>query len=141
MAGKWILGKCVEKAGGLHAGILLACLICYMHGHTRLYKGKRWIARSRDEYISDTGLSLGQYNRALRILKLAGQIEREQYGLQGRPITHLRLAADTEHWAREEGLLADAAETEIVPNSDSGFEKLVREVKQSQGRSTARRAQ
>ena len=142
MTEKWIVGRCVQRVGGLHAGILLAYLIHHMHGHMRPWGGKRWVARSREEYVGDTGLSLDQYKRAFRILKSTGQVEsRRRNHDQKRPVMLLRLTDQTANWARDEGLLADDAETEIVPNSDSGFEKLVRVVKQSQGRSTARRAQ
>ncbi len=142
MSGRWVVGRCVEKAGGLHAGILLAYLIHRMHGPMRPWGGKRWVARSREEYVGDTGLSLDQYKRALRILKLAGQVESKRRNHdQKRPVMLLRLTDQTANWARDEGLLADDAETEIVPNSDSGFEKLVRAGKQAMGRSTARRAQ
>ena len=135
--GSRVIGKCVEKAGDLQAGILLVCLIHYLHGHTRLQGKKRWVAHSRDEYMSEIGFSLGQYNRALKILKSADLIEWEQHRYHKRPVTHLRLAADTEIWAREEGLLA--AEVETIREPDPAMEKLMRVGRQAR-RSSERRS-
>ena len=136
MTEKWVVGKCVQKAEDLNAGILLACLIYQMHQPMRTWKKKRWVARSRDEYMSEIGFSLGQYNRALRILKSTDLIEWEQHRYQGRPVTHLRLTADTEIWAREGGLLA--ADVETIREPDPAMEKLMREGRQARRSSEKR---
>ncbi len=139
MTDRWVVGRCVQRTGDLNAGVLLACLIYQMHQHMRPWAKKRWVARSREEYLGDTGFSLDQYKRALRILKSTGQIEWRQNHYQGRPVTHLRLADQTERWAREEGLLADDVET--IRNSEPELEKRVREVQQALGRTSGERSQ
>ena len=84
-------------------------------------------------------LSEPTIERALRILKSTGLIEWRQKHFQGRPMTHLRLAVDTEHWTRDEGLLANDVET--VLNSDPVIEKLVRVVRQRLRRASGERSQ
>ena len=84
-------------------------------------------------------LSEPTIERALRILKSTGLIEWRQKHFQGLPVTHLRLAAQTEHWARDEGLLADDVET--VRNSEPELEKRVREEQQALGRTSGERSQ
>ena len=66
------LGKCARKVGDLQAGVLLFDLLLSLCGSTVPRGRKRWVAKSRDEYVRDTGLTLEQYKRAAAVVRRRG---------------------------------------------------------------------
>jgi hypothetical protein len=52
--------------------------------------GRRWIAKSAEEWAAETCLSVSQYRRALKKLKTAKVIVAEQHLFAGRNLAHIR---------------------------------------------------
>ena len=126
------LGKCTRKVGDLQAGVLLFDLLLSFYGSTVPRGRKRWVAKSRSEYMRETGLTLEQYKRAAALLRRRGIVEWRQFHREGKPITHMRLTEQAEQWARREDLLTEGVETE-QPH-DPEMDALVRERQSALGR-------
>ncbi len=89
----------VDVAGGnLVAGLVL-CQIVFWYlpteeGHTKLRIHKRgdfWIAARREEWSYRLGMSLKQYDSALKVLISRGLIEKKVFKFKGEPTVHIRL--------------------------------------------------
>jgi hypothetical protein len=91
---------CLAVAEGDFRATALLHQIRYWFDKARAsFNGKRFIAKTAAEWAAETGLSLPQYNRAVRKLKDLGVIETEQHLFACRaqtflrPITYLGLPA------------------------------------------------
>jgi hypothetical protein len=88
----------VKVAGDVVVGILLSRIVFWWQPKM-LAKSKRhvirdgssWIAKTREECMADTGLSLNRYRRAIRVLKQKELIGLRVMLFQGIPTSHIRL--------------------------------------------------
>lgn len=91
-----LLARCIDATGSLPAAVLLY-RICYWHPHAKIERGgRKWIAKSREEWMQETGLSRHQYNEAIVRLKTVSMISVEQHFFGRRSITHIALSASGE---------------------------------------------
>lgn len=73
----------------------LLAQIAYWHPKMKITKaGQKWIAKTREEWMRETGLTRHQYDRALRRLKERRLIYTARFKFLGQPITHLCLTED-----------------------------------------------
>ena len=56
--------------------------------------GVMWIAKTREEWCRETGITLKQYKRAVAILKEKGLVSTRMMHFRRQPMTHLRLHRD-----------------------------------------------
>lgn len=61
-------------------------------------KGVQWIAKTRQEWLGETGLTLQQYRRAIRILKDKGLVEVRVMRFRGLTQSHLRILRPIAHF-------------------------------------------
>jgi len=93
----------VQVAGDLVTGVLLSQINWWYrvpgkNGKTKCRierDGSLWIAKTREEWMGETGLSLEQYKRALKLLKSRNLIEVKIFQFKGIPISHLRMTFPT----------------------------------------------
>jgi hypothetical protein len=91
----------VKVAGDVVVGLLLSRIV-FCHQPKMLAKSKRhvvrdgasWIAKTREEWMAETGLTLTRYNRAIRVLKQKELIEMRVMMFQGVTMSHIRLLRD-----------------------------------------------
>jgi hypothetical protein len=91
----------VYVTGGLTTGILLSQIV-YWHkpgknGSSKLTvmrDGRLWIAKTREKWCDETGLTLEQYKRAINLLKIHGLVELKIMKFNGQPMTHVRLCEE-----------------------------------------------
>lgn len=88
----------VAIAGDLVVGSLLSRIVQWhlpnKNGQSKLRvvrQGKFWIAKPRDQWMAECGLSLEQYKRGIKVLKAKGLIETKQMIYGDKNVTHLRL--------------------------------------------------
>lgn len=88
----------VKLAGTLHGGVLLS-QIAYWHrlninGKSKLRVFRNsvyWVAKTREEWMAETGLNLYQYKTAIKELVALGVVETKVMKFAGVAQTHLRL--------------------------------------------------
>ena len=86
-----LLARCVEGTGTLSTAILLY-RICYWHPHAKAEaEGKLWIAKSRDDWMEETGLTLHQYRTGRSELTRLSYVEARNFAFAGRRMTFIRL--------------------------------------------------
>lgn len=86
-----MLARCVAATGNLAAAILLY-RVCYWHPHAKIVReGKRWIAKDRSVWTSETGLTPKQYRTAVAVLRNKLLVETEQHIFAKKNITFTRL--------------------------------------------------
>ncbi len=88
----------IEITGDLVAGILLSQVVYWFRpnrsGGSRLRvsrDGREWIAKSRDEWRAELGISPKQFDRAADHLVELGVVTRGLFKFRGRPVPHLSL--------------------------------------------------
>jgi len=101
----WYPGRldCIALAGDVVTGTLLAQIV-YWHlpnsagqskgGVLCSKDGLRYIAKTREEWMAETGLTLKQYKRAIFILKAKGLVEVRRMQFQRLTQSHTRLCLD-----------------------------------------------
>lgn len=90
--------ECVKIGGDLVVGSLLS-QVMYWHAPTKQGKsklrvqrdGQWWIAKTREEWMAECGLTLKQYKRAVSVLKEKGLVEVKVMKFGGVAMGHLRL--------------------------------------------------
>ena len=91
----------VAIGGDLQVGSLLSQIVYWTrprNGKTKLRVkryGEHWIAKTRDEWMDECCLTLAAYKRAVVRLQKLGLIELRVMRFAGRPVTHIRLLAET----------------------------------------------
>lgn len=86
-----LLTRCVKATHSLPAAILLY-RICYWQTHAKVErKGHVWIAKAREEWMVETGLSLQQYKRSVSELRSLNLVETEKHYFRQRQVTYTRL--------------------------------------------------
>lgn len=88
----------IPLAGDLVTAILLSQIAYWYRpaakGGSKLQvsrAGHWWIAKTRQEWMAETGLTLKQYRRSVSILKKKGLIEVRQMLFRNLNVSHLRL--------------------------------------------------
>jgi hypothetical protein len=91
----------LEIGGDISVAALLSQIVYWSEpdhtGRTKLRvqrDGVYWIAKARDEWMHETGLTMEQYKRAVSVLKRRGLIEVRVMRFNGLAIGHTRLIAD-----------------------------------------------
>lgn len=91
----------VQIGGDLAVGSLLAQVHYWSlpsaNGKSKLRvkrDGHLWVAKTREEWCRETGLTLKQYKRAIAILKAKGLVESRVMKFGPNTVTHLRLRAE-----------------------------------------------
>lgn len=92
----------IPVAGDIVVAILLS-QIHYWHNkdkkgkvRLRVLKVKKlWIAKTREKWMAETGLTLKQYRRAIIVLRQKGLIEVRQMDFKGLSVSHIRLIPQT----------------------------------------------
>jgi hypothetical protein len=90
------------KAGGDSVVGTLLSRIVYWHEPKGIRRSTRhvfrdgvlWIAKTREEWMAETMLSLARYKRAISVLKKKQLIEVRVMRFKGIPMTHIRLLRD-----------------------------------------------
>ncbi len=86
-----LLARCVDATKSLPAAILLY-RVCYWQQHASVeWAGHMWIAKAREDWAEETGLSLDQYKRAASELRRGNLIETEKHFFNQRQVTYTRL--------------------------------------------------
>ncbi|HZL51864.1 MAG TPA: hypothetical protein VFC37_13040 [Terracidiphilus sp.] len=85
------LSQCAQKAGGPLAGLLLFRIQHYVGIAKVRRHGFRWVANTRVFWCADTGMSLEQYKRVIKILISRGLVVTKIMRFAGQPMTHIRL--------------------------------------------------
>lgn len=85
------LARCQLATKNTKAALLIYRLAYWMPKARIKRDGFLWVARSRSEWCDETGLSIDQYNRALRRLKDIGLVVAEQHLFAGKNVTHMRI--------------------------------------------------
>jgi hypothetical protein len=114
----------LEIGGDISVAALLSQIVYWSEpdhtGRTKLRvqrDGVYWIAKARDEWMHETGLTMEQYKRAVSVLKRRGLIEVRVMRFNGLAIGHTRLIAD----ALQEALLGGKATNRVVGNPPTGW--------------------
>ncbi len=92
---------CLKVGGDLAVGSLLDQIV-YWHrpgknGQSKLRverDGQQWVAKTREEWCEETGISPKQYRRAFGVLLERGLIESRIMRFKGQPMTHVRIRQD-----------------------------------------------
>lgn len=93
--GGTVLARAVRVSGDLRAGVLLARVIHWQPYARVLWdEGLAFIAKTREVWCDETGLTPHQYKRAVTILKGLGLVEVEYHLFGGRRVSHIRLSGD-----------------------------------------------
>ena len=87
------------ELGGDHVVAVLLSQIHYWYapaknGKTKLRvqrHGHLWIAKTREQWMAETGLTLKRYRRAIAVLKQKGLVEVKQMLFAGKAMSHIRL--------------------------------------------------
>jgi len=86
------LSQCAQKAGGPLAGLLLFRIQHYL-GIAKVQRhGFRWVANTRAFWCADTGMSLKQYKRVIKVLVSKGLVVTKVMRFAGVAMTNIRLA-------------------------------------------------
>jgi hypothetical protein len=91
----------IAMGGDLVVGSLLSQIAYWSKndkkGKTKLRVkrgGMLWIAKTREQWMAESGISLKQYKRAIVVLKDKGIVETKLMKFNGVPTTHLRLKGE-----------------------------------------------
>lgn len=84
------LAECVLLAGDGCAGRLLYQALYWTPKRRIRFRDRLWIAKSREEWMAETGLTRHQYDRALAMLKDRELVQVTYRRFGGRRISHLR---------------------------------------------------
>lgn len=101
------IGRCIARTRTVAGGALLYRMAWWFTKAKTDDDGALWYARSRAEWLEDTGLSLKQYNKALAELKELGLVETRQRLYGNRNISCFRIT--------EKGLSGD---TQVSPQGE-----------------------
>ena len=91
---------CIDTVEDLHTGILLSRLVDCLTPeqksccHILELKGRRWIARTRNEWREDCRMTPRQFDRAIGILQDKKLIETENMKRHGCSVKHISLNWD-----------------------------------------------
>ncbi len=103
-----VQGRAIDLAGHRTAGMLLT-RVAFWQRHAKFYldEGLAFIAKSRDAWCEDTGLSFDSYKRAIRSLEQNGLVERQRklYGGKVRSVIRLTM--------KSVGLVGEAIGAEV----------------------------
>lgn len=81
-----------KKAGLTSSASILLQQVGYWWPKAKVeFGGRKFIAKTREGWCEETGLTLDQYKDALSVLKKAGYVETEQHKWGGRSVTFLAL--------------------------------------------------
>lgn len=93
--GETVLARAVGISGDLRAGVLLARIIHWQrYARVSWGDGLSFIAKTREDWCGETGLTAHQYRRAVEILQEKDLIDVEYHLFGGRRMSHIRLAGD-----------------------------------------------
>lgn len=129
----------IDITGDLIAGTLLSQILYWFSpnksGQSRLRvvkDGRRWLAKSRNEWYSEIRISAKQYDRAIKILQDKNFVEVKIFKFNGVPTTHITVNdrvfnCAVNEWknkkAKQIALLNP--ENYISPNGNMEFDQLV----------------
>jgi hypothetical protein len=87
-----LAARCMELAEGhAHAALLLLRILFWMPKATVRHGGHTFVAKSRQEWANEAGISFDQCKRAMAELRRLGLVATEQHKFGGRNITHIRV--------------------------------------------------
>jgi hypothetical protein len=87
-----LIMRCMELAEGhAKAALLLMRILFWMPKATVRHKGHTFVAKSRQEWAAEAGISFDQCKRGFVELRRLGLVATEQHKFFGRNITHVRL--------------------------------------------------
>jgi hypothetical protein len=87
-----LLARCMELVEGhAHAALLLMRILFWMPRATVRHGGYTFVAKSREEWAVEAGISFDQCKRAMAVLCSLGLVATEQHKFGGRNITHVRV--------------------------------------------------
>ena len=119
--------ECIEAAGDIVTGVLLSQIV-YWSSRMKVREtktGRLFIAKTREEWMQETGLTLKQYKRAISVLKTKGLIEVKVMKFKGLAQSHLRLLQSIAAKGPTSGALRDQSvgPKGTVPSTESTYIK------------------
>jgi len=88
-----LLTRCVHATPTPTAAMLLYRICYWQKLATMEWDGHVWIAKSREDWIYETGLSIDQYKRAVTELRRGNLVQTEKHFFHNRQVTFTRLLA------------------------------------------------
>lgn len=84
--------ECVAAGGDVVVGVLLSQMVYWStRMKVRDYTGVFWVAKTREDWMAETGLTLDQYKRAIQVLKRKNLVEVKVMRFKGVAMSHTRL--------------------------------------------------